>query len=124
MSKKVHWTDGDNSTLFTDGEGIMYVSVEPGTGMTTQRDGVEVERGPFAVPQPGAICPTCERIQPPTVQDHECDDRCQEAEHRSIRCILQIVPEPGEECPLCREKTPNARALEMRRYRAKRKEKP
>ncbi len=55
---------GDITAVFTDGEGIMYVSVEPGTGATTQRDGVEVERGPFAVPQPGEVCPLCHEKTP------------------------------------------------------------
>ncbi len=32
--------------------------------------------------------------------------------------------EPGAICPLCHEKTPNKHALEMRKFRAKRKEKP
>ncbi len=72
-------------------------------------------------PEPGAICPTCERVQPVTVQDHDCDDKCQEEEHRSIRCILQIVPEPGEECPLCREKTPSENTLRVRKWRAGKK---
>ena len=76
---------------------------------------------PAVQPKPGAVCPTCERIQPPTVQDHDCDEACQEEEHRAIRCMLQIVPGPGEECPLCREKTPNKHALEVRAWRAKRK---
>ncbi len=35
-----------------------------GTGATTQRDGVEVERGPFAVPQPGEVCPLCHEKTP------------------------------------------------------------
>ncbi len=43
---------------------IQYVSVEPGTEATTQRDGVEVQRGPFAVPQPGEACPLCREKTP------------------------------------------------------------
>ncbi len=33
-------------------------------GATTQRDGVEVQRGPFAVPQPGEECPLCHEKTP------------------------------------------------------------
>ena len=61
---------------FSETEGM---EIRDGTGSITQRDGVEVERGPFA------------------------------------------VPGPGEECPLCHEKTPNEHALEMRRWRARKK---
>ena len=55
---------------------------------------------------PGEVCPTCGEQKRPTVQDHLCDDECQKAEHKSIRCMLQIAPEPGEDCALCDERKP------------------
>ena len=36
---------------------------------------------------------------------------------------ISVVPEPGTICPTCGEKTPNKHALEVRAWRAKRKEK-
>ena len=71
--------------------------------------------------EPGEVCPLCQEQKLPTLQDHECDDECGASEHRSIRCILQIVPEPGEDCALCEEQKPNEHALYMRKWRAKKR---
>ena len=38
--------------------------IRDGTGSVTLREGIEVVRGPFAVPGPGEICPLCREKTP------------------------------------------------------------
>ena len=65
-------------------------------------------------------CPACGQVKMATLEDHLCDDECQAAEHKALRCMLQIAPEPGEKCALCDEKKPSEAALKMREWRRKR----
>ncbi len=43
------------------------------------------------------------------------------ADGTALHFQVSVVPEPGTVCLACHEKTPNAHALEMRKFRAKRK---
>jgi hypothetical protein len=70
-----------------------------------------------SVIEPGEKCPTCDEVKRPTVQNHICDDECQEEEHRNIRRILNVKPEPGEDCALCERKMPSKNAQRQAAWR-------
>ena len=99
--------------------GLGYESKSQAKRVESQRDNVAPDHNVTPPSNKVTPCPTCGQMKLATMQDHICDDACQEAEHKSIRCMLQIAPEPGEDCALCDEKKPSENTLRQRKWRAK-----